>query len=299
MMTDRPIHIPTVEEIASNDSYGILFSEDSRLRYFDLCSKKAYKYQTKYLVKCISATHDDVYILGEMIDGWRIASLFSEIEHRRGLNVYTVSSYEGRIVEVGRKGLLDTLEEKVILPPSEIISKEAYSLTTDDRDRLYMLSSRKGRICLLPIRKNSVGRPILNYGLSHSHSCNAEIFNWGSLDGKDGRKYNFSVLSCCNLFHLDINGDEIAATEEEGPTIRAVKCLRILDDQMDVIYSGYELQRIMRIRIDLHKRRVTEREILLDGLSNYVFNLEVVKNYNLHRRLIEKGNELYAGGSGQ
>ena len=108
----------------------------------------------------------------------------------------------------------------------------------------------------------------------------------GELKGLNGKTYPFSIISCANFKYLDINGEKIRGSRvgDEGE-INRIALLSLSQNEIELVYSGYRLNEIVKIKIE--GRKVKEKEALVSGLSDWVCALEPVFDKKLHEKLIK------------
>ena len=112
----------------------------------------------------------------------------------------------------------------------------------------------------------------------------------GELKGLDGKTYPFSVISCINLGYLDINGEKIEGSKVgESKRINRIALLSSSSNKIELIYSGENLNKI--IKVEIENGKVKKKETLVRRLSNCVSSLEPIFNKSLHEKLVAKGKE--------
>ncbi len=299
-MTGRTdIHIPTIEEIARINTYGLVYADGTSLYYSSLEEKEIRHYlAATELDICGTAFHgDDLYYNS----GHQLCSLSKGIQsdsRRKGIDF--LLSHNGRLLDCGEGGIHDLMEKRLI-SHKEMMEKDMVGiqcLLTDPHDNLYALVYCHGPLhrALIEIEERpgeyTLGRKILSYQESEhqrGHS-QAVIVPYGSLQGENGRNYDFSVISCADSSYLDVNGEKILGTEIEGKQlINRVACLGQLGNTVDLAYSGNEIGKIIQVRVDLVKREAIEKEILISRVHRYANALLPVNDEACHKRLLEVG----------
>lgn len=301
------------------ETYGVLLAADgscskymSYLNYVDLKEKNAY-----YLAEVDYTAIGAILTKGRKVyfdADFCVRSLFGgfESEGRPG-PVESIQKHRGKILDAGPHGLFDTLENKVLIPHRKIARRnirEIPSLLTDRQGNLYAFArelelGRKGtpaeihRYVLVEINSDSgnysLGKEILSYEGTPWRGrgmAAAAIVPYGNFKGKNGKEYPFSVLSCANLRYLDLNGEKIEGTEVWGEKgIRAVEPLKLRGDELEVVYSGQNLEgQIIKAKIDLRRREIIESETYRGGFDFHkIYALEPVTDESLHKKLIKKG----------
>jgi len=223
---------------------------------------------------------------------WRgIKSLFNNFSQERLGFVTEIIKHKGRLLDT--EGLLnETLTGRVLISEWEMKKKGVLainSLMTDNEENLYALVWRMYNYSVIRLHEDDLGKyllgeKILCYGTSNWAGRWQAIIVPGKLKGADGKTYPFSIVSCVNWKYLDLNGEKIEGTEVEKGIFK-VELLSARDEKIDLIYSGNELKKIIRVKIE--GRKVKEKEALVSGLSDWVCALEPVFDKKLHEKLIK------------
>ncbi|MBI4980664.1 hypothetical protein HZC30_03865 [Candidatus Woesearchaeota archaeon] len=275
--------------------YGILFGDDTVLKYFDLKEKKTYSLvKASHHIYGILAAEDEVYY-GEWDGG--VKSLFLGFASKKRGIVNALQKQGKNILDSGDYGLVNTLNGEVLISPPEMIKRNIEyiaSLPFDPQGHLFGLVEYKDKTHgLIEIPGNRgqyfLGEEVLKYDANHDLIIQAIIFNHRKLLGRNGKEYHFSVLSCVNSNYLDLNGEKISGSEVGNWHIYRVELFRpVSDDTVEVVYSGSDLYQVIKAKINLKSREVMEKEVLVGSLGSRVNALGPVRSYPLHQKLIRK-----------
>lgn len=270
--------------------YGVLFGDDNTLKYFDPENR------TTHSLKKDSDNIYAIFVDGEEVYYGKISgkvhSLFGKFtSSKRDYSINAIQKHKERIIDSGGYGLYDTLEDKVLISEKEINFNCINSLSVDEKGNLFgILGNKNKKDFFMEIKEDDgiyhLGDIILNYDRSHNSIDQNQIIPWGKLKGMNGRTYPFSTISCANHNYLDLNGEKIAWTESAEKIYR-LEQISLEGNVLEVIYAG-ELKQIIKAKIDLKRREVVSKEIMIDGLGTYNCALEPVRSYTLHQKLIKK-----------
>ncbi len=290
------IHIPTVEEIAGvNQAYGLLYSDRKLLEYYDLGSGETYIVLAgSPLVNAVFAAKDAVYYNINC----RTKAIFDNLasDERKG-RIKTIVGYHNRIIDSGSGGTFDSLENRMLFSEEEMKEKdveEFISFAVSPDGKLYGLGNYFDKYFPL-IEINTQGQPSLGETIFSWYSAGDEysdflLLPWGSFEGDDRKKYDFSILSCVNMHCLDLNGRMIKGSRLSlTQQILKIRQLNLWGNQVDLAISGKGLNQIVRMKIDLARREVIKKETLIDKMRHRITALDTVKSKTLHERLIERG----------
>ena len=290
------------------DFYGILFAADKMIRYASFNNKKELEriYNIKNvgesIIFAIFSTPEQIYFGGKDA---KISSLFGHNPQRnRDGSVCSIIEKDGKVFDAGTYGICETLTDKYLINRIELqknLTLKAQVKKSGIR-RLVSLTSHENKLYALvyyyrfdaAVRgineidgKYDLGKEILCYPKRFSYVRQA-TFLPKSLSMIGGKEYGFSVLSCVQMYHLDLNGEKIKGTE--GNYIYRFAILSSNSERAEVVYSG-ELHGIKFAEIDLNKKSAKTRK-LIPGLDARVTALEVVKDWQMHEKLINFGKVL-------
>ena len=288
------------EEIHTNEVYGFLFGDDDILKYYSIEDNKVYKLaKTNWDGGTICSIFADVEG-GEVYFGTfggLIYSLFSKSKSWiKDFEIESIIKHKCKILDSGGHGLTNTFEDITLISVEDTVENDIRSIESlfDDKDQnLYALvwnDDDTHSIITLPedCGKYSLGEEIFRYDAKETYFCQA-IAIPGRLKGIDGKIYPFSIISCVNPKYLDINGKKIEGSEveEEEGQIKRIALLSSSSNKTELIYSGYGLNKIVKVKIE--GRKVKEKKTLISGLSDWVCALESVFDKKFHEKLVAKG----------
>lgn len=293
---------------------------------FTLTTSPLFSFPMISFVKSIYNDGKEVYLGGiPDEDGAEIISLLANNYIQLGLkpyqgnsiiyrnnSIYSIIKHNGKIIDSGiyGLGLYDTIENKILISKEDMNKKKIIyieSLIKDNQNRLFGLCvDYKKNSTLRELTDYSIGDVILDYKTKHITQYQAKILPYGGFKGENGKDYDFSVLSCVNLKYLDLNGDKIEGSEceenkdyEHKAEILSLDYLKLEGKEIDVVYSGlsnwettmddFQIKNndIYQAKIDLEKKRVLEKKVLVSNLGTHVTSLNVVRNQDLHENLIK------------
>ncbi len=296
-MPTSDIYIPTPEEIARVEPYGVLYGDFGELKYVDLDKGEIHTLESEMVgvVHSITATKTDVYYTDTMN---QIISLFSNLNVMRDSFVNEVLEHKNNLLDCGSYGLYS--RERELISKEEMSERRIQnfnSLTTDRDQNLYALVSFRGNAHgLIALEENGdhyeLGRELLYYTNNHKDKCHAEIIPYDSTVMADGRKYDFTVLGCTYQEFLDLNGKRIGGIKMgRHQTLTRIRPIHRFESKIEVLYCGLNMETIKKATIDLQEMKATSDEVLHPEISSlYLGDIEVVHSVCLHKRLLERVN---------
>ena len=295
------INIPTREELISRalesrESYGILFADNSAIKYATLDSRKEvekiYKIKEIFLkLRALLCTQKDIYIANETRNIYSLFGTFTSAT--RWNTVESLVEHRGKILDTDGSWLFETLTNTALIAPRDLADMNVQYINSlsSFQNKLYALvRDKKFGYTFMELNedngKYSIGDKIIRYGEDHNLPCQAIILpRYPSVIYND-KKYDFSVLSCAHLTYLDLNGKMIEGTEEEhGSTfsIHRLALWNLNNEKAEVIYAG-DLYKIKFAEINL-KNRTAKTKTLIPSLFDVIHALDVVRNKELDEKL--------------
>ncbi len=293
--TSQPIHIPTWQEIAYADTtHGLLFADEGCLCYLDISAMKKHKLaEINGYCRGIACFEDDVYY---NINVRYVKSLFAgsaHLNYRSSANF--LHRHKDRLLDCGRHGIRDILNDRSVIHMEDIhcCFHSFQSLSTDSENNLFALVRHiDSQFSLFEIKEDldyPIGDTVVHYKVDVSQG-QAMIIPHGSIYNEQGTKRPFSIISCVYPNYLDLNGKKIDGTESDHKISRVMK-LSHKGNMLEVAYlsdhGGIRIRRAM-INLDIRKAESEELPIHTPSLHR---GLEVVTDYQLHKRLIAEGKK--------
>jgi len=296
------VHIPEPEEFIKKAAgisqvYGLLFGETCVLKYAVLNDER--EIEKMYLIKDTNsslrgllAAEDDVYFQN---DNYKICSLFGNFKSRARWNITeSIVEHQGKIFDAGIYQLYETLTDKLLMTKKELSIKKIDYIASISafQDKLYALCY-KPKYAFTALEENNgkykIGGTIIEYEKYLTFEfCQALILP-GISSNINGKEYGFSVLSCVYLNYLDLNNQMIIGTDGLS-LIHRCALLSSDSERAEVVYSG-DFEGINFAEIDLNKKTAKTRKLITNSRA-LVSSLDVVRNKELHNKLINFGKEL-------
>ena len=300
------VHIPEPEEFIKKAAgisqvYGVLFAEDKVMKYAVLNDKneaeKIYLIKdTDHILLALLVAKGDVFYQNAK---YEVCSLFGNFKSKkRYCNAQLIIDFGGKIMDAGVDGLFETLTDKALITKDELNKNNYKDINSicSFQNRLYaLLLNNKNERSFAELKKNlldgryEIGNEIIHYDVNNFYTCQAAILprHPSTIDGKE---YDFSVLSCAYNDYLDLNGEKIEGTEEDYHYIFRLALLSSDSERAEVVYSG-DFKGINFAEIDLNKKSAKTRKLITNS-RGFVSGLDVVRNKELHNKLINFGKEL-------
>ena len=303
------VHIPEPEEFVRRAAgisqvYGVLFADDIAIYYAPLNNEK--EVESFYKVKEIKEGFQKVNLLALLVAKgdvfyqnakYEVCSLFGNFKSKkRYCNAQSIIDFGGRILDAGVDGLFETLTDKALITKDELSENnyESISSICSFQNRLYALvrTKKMHNHDVAELNENngkySIRDKIISYNTGHIFLCQALILPEipSTISGK---QHDFSIMSCTELHSLDLNGKKIEGIKEKA--IHRFALLNSNSEKATVVYSSIPTSEGIKLgEIDL-KTKTAETEMLF-STANIVLALEVVRDRQLHERLISVGKEL-------
>ena len=307
------VHIPTPKELIDSflnrkKNYGLLFADGNVIKYAPFVSGKNregnFEIEEPLKIKkaddsvgALLSTQKDIYYNEYSI----VCSLFGNFKSKKrycsyfAFNTQSIIDFGGKIMDAGVYGLFETLTDKALITKDELnkmcecinslisYKKQLYALVlyNNHQHAIVQLKEKDGNILAEQNR-------ILHYYKQQGDLCQA-VFLPELPSTIDGNNYDFSIISCTNLFYLDLNGTMIRGTKEQTHLHR-LSLLSANTETAEVIYSG-NLNQIILAKINL-KDNTAVKKTLVPDLQDTVLALEVVKDRQIHEKLIQLGEKL-------
>ncbi|PIN72069.1 hypothetical protein COV21_03360 [Candidatus Woesearchaeota archaeon CG10_big_fil_rev_8_21_14_0_10_45_5] len=309
-----------LKALEKRENYGILFADNNVIKYATLDSRKEVekiykiKEETYGYLQALLAAQDDIYFQNEKLEICSLFGSFQSIE--REFITQSIIDFGGRILDAGcyrPYGLFETLTNKALITQDELDKRNYTGIASlcSFQNKLYaLLPNNKNEHSFAELKENNgrykIGDEIIHYNdIPNPHICQATILPELPSIIK-GKKYDFSVLSCASSCYLDLNGKKIEGTEEnffyrlitedkfidmfatEDNFIYRFAILSSNSDRAEVIYA--KNCEIKFADIDLNKKTAKTRKLI--PTSKFDGGLDVVRNKELHNKLIRAGEEL-------
>ncbi|MBI4980660.1 hypothetical protein HZC30_03845 [Candidatus Woesearchaeota archaeon] len=303
--------VPTNLSSAESKLYGVLFSDRTlMLKYFDLESKKIQLLaESSESISSLLATDDEVYF-GTTLPA-SVTALFRASTQRYPDVLVGMHHWQGRLLVYGTMGIIDAQKNLDLIPEAQFPKKfeQVSSLHTDSEGNLLALLWLKrgsffsgGEYYLGELRQINgsegdyrFGKKVLKkdyFAYSIERMPKIEILPTGKPLGVGGESSAPSRLSYSyyNYTRLCLDDQSVAGLRDE---ISCFKLFRCTEREAEILYSASAEQahQLLTAKIDIKKKVVLDREVVMDKLLHPAHVLVPVTHYPLHQKLLERGHQ--------